>query len=142
MDAPGYPIQCRDCRYDRSGLPLSSPCPECGSQRLRVLNGKLEWHPRWLLTMAVFISPTWIVMMHLDWAFNQNRTPDPLDAIGWIFFFMITLGCFGVTALDICAALTYARRERPILATHIYNVISILWVLGMIAMTVDILRSP
>lgn len=26
-------IRCKDCRYDRTGLPLDARCPECGSER-------------------------------------------------------------------------------------------------------------
>ncbi len=47
---------CTDCGYNRSGLPLSTPCPECGT--LLLPGQELPKTPAWLGRSALWLTVT------------------------------------------------------------------------------------
>lgn len=132
MGDKGYPVVCRHCKYDRAGLFLSAPCPECGSTSIRILDGKIAWHPRWLITIAICVTPFYFwAVIAIDLNIN-SYPPDPFDFLNTAVPACLLVASLGVAALDACASVTYSRREPPILATRIYNVIGLLWLCFMV----------
>lgn len=132
MSDKGYPVVCRRCSYDRAGLALSTPCPECGSTSIQILDGSIAWHPRWLVTIAICVAPIYLwAIIAIDLK-NNNYPPDPFEFLNTAVPACLFVASLGVAALDACASVTYSRRETPILATRIYNVISLLWLCFMV----------
>ncbi|MFI4870204.1 MAG: hypothetical protein ACIARQ_00190 [Phycisphaerales bacterium JB061] len=145
MGDKGYPVVCRHCKYDRAGLFLSAPCPECGSTSIRILHGRISWHPRWLLTIALAVIPLYFwATMALELQIS-NYPPDPFDGLNTIIPLFLLIASWGAAALDACASVSYSRHEPPILAVRIYNVIGLLWLCFMLFLstvsTVFLLRA-
>lgn len=89
----------------------------------------------------MLLSPVGILTGYLRWVLDPNRVLDALDGLAHVFVFVIVCGTVTVASLDVCAAITYARREHPILATRIYNVISLLWLCAMAYVTFGMLSE-
>ena len=126
------PTRCGNCGYSRVGL-LDAICPECGSTRIRVKHNAR--YLRYMLTFAVFVSPSLVWLAHYDMS-TYSTAPDQLAMVFRELLPYVVIGLMILSTLvaifDACIATSYVKDCKQTPLTLIAHMAGPAWIVLMI----------